>query len=522
MAKTAASNYLGVYISPKEICIAQVKIGKDSRPEPEHLIKFPTDFPVKEGMQRPLSLNNDFFSEKAAWVAPFKQAVKKISWSTSSVVVTLSPQFAILRYFVMPSIERRFWSKSIPLESKKYIPVSFEEVVYDFNAIPAEGGKKLGVLFGLTQRKSVEFITETLKGAGLTLAALEINSASMERLFGFTDAKDHDAKGYIHFAENSTLMLFSHGGYPVLYRETESDSGGTMSERRRLDIKGAIQFVDRYVGGKDYKTIMLSGDGAEAWKGAAEKEAAPTPVGVWDIAKACSLKDNDAASLFAIGAALRDRAPAKLTLDISGITGALVLEKQVQGYVWNITFILGGFLLFLSLISETRLLMMSSAISSLNNKVIDFPELQGMDPDSLKKKIDGIQTNVKVLSTLVTDTDAVAPKLSAIAERIPVELWLTDIHYANPLSVSDISSGGKELTLTGETGLKGEAKISASALFAKSLKSAPEFKVFLPPAGTCDSTTEEGSQSAAPIMPGQFAAAPKSSAFTVMCSVKRK
>lgn len=523
MGKAPDKNYLGIYISPKEICIAQVKIGKDSKPEPEHLVKFPTGFPVKEGMLRPLSLNNDFFSEKAAWITPFRQAMKKVSWSSKEVVVTLSPQFAILRYFVMPAIERRFWSKSIPLESKKYIPVSFEEVSYDFNAVPADGGKKLGVLFGLTQRKSVEFIRETLKIAGLSLAAIEINSASMERLFGFADPKDHDAKGYIHFSESSTLMLFSHGGFPVLYRETEGDASGTMSERRRLDIKGAIQFVDRYVGGKDYKFIALSGDGAEAWKGAAEKESAPTPVTVWDAAAAVSIKDNDSASIFAMGAALRDRVPGKLLLDISGISTAILLEKQVQGYVWNVTFILGGFMLLLSLIAQTRLLMTSSEISSLNSKVMSFPELGGMDPDSIKRKIEGLQTNARLLSTLVSDPDVLAPKLAAVADTIPADLWLTDLRYANPLSVSEIGGAGKELTLTGETGLKGEGKIAVVNTFVKALKTAEDFKTFAPPLGAIDSTTEPGNATvSAAAMPGQFATGPKSSGFSVMCTVKRR
>ncbi|MHB0994758.1 MAG: pilus assembly protein PilM [Elusimicrobiales bacterium] len=523
MGKATDKNYLGIYISPKEICIAQVKIGKDSKPEPEHLVKFPTGFPVKEGMLRPLSLNSDFFSEKAAWITPFKQAIKQVGWSTKEVVVTLSPQFAILRYFVMPSIERRFWNKSIPLESKKYIPVSFEEVSYDFNAVPADGGKKLGVLFGLTQRKSVEFIRETLKAAGLNLAAIEINSASMERLFGFADQKDHDAKGYVHFSESSTLLLFSHGGFPVLYRETEGDSSGTMSERRRLDIKGAIQFVDRYVGGKDYKFIALSGDGAEAWKAAAEKESAPTPVAVWDVAAAVSIKDNDSASLFAMGAALRDRVPGKLLLDISGISTAIELEKQVQGYVWNMTFILGGFLLLLSLVAEVRLLMMGSEISSLNSKVAGFPELGGMDPDSIKRKIDGLQTNARLLSTLVSDTDVLAPKLAAVADAIPPDLWLTDMRYTNPLSVSEAGGAGKELILTGETGLKGEGKIAVVNNFAKALKVAEDFKVFAPPRGAIDSTTEDGSSAVSPVgMPGQLAVGPKSSGFTVMCTVKRR
>jgi len=520
MAKTDGNKYLGIYISPKEICIAQVKIGKDSRPEPEHLIKFATDFPVKEGMQRPLSLNNDFFSEKAAWLSHFKQAVKKVGWDTSSAVITLSPQFAILRYFVMPVIERRFWSKSIPLESKKYIPVSFEEVVYDFNPVPADGGKKLGVLFGLTQRKSVEFITETLKSVGLTLAAVEITPVSMERLFGFLDPKEHDSKGYIHFSENSTYMLFSHGGYPVLYRETESDSGGTMSERKRLDVKGAMQFVDRYVGGKEYKAIALSGDGADAWKPLAEKEAAPIPVQVWDSSKASGLKDNDAAALLASGAALRGRASGPVRLDISGISTAAVLEKQVQNYVWYITFVLGGLLLLLSLLAQARVLMLGSQISSLRAKGENVPELDGLDAATIGKKIEVLRTNSQILEGLVSDVDPIAPKLSAVVDRILPDLWLTDVSYSNPFALSEVQSGVKEMRLAGETYLRGEVKIRLVDAFSKSLKAAPEFKTFTPPFGGIDSTTEEGSRSAAPGDIGVKAR--KTSAFTVMCTYKRK
>ena len=521
MAKSEGLKHLGIYISPKEICFSQIRIGKDSRPEPEHLVKFPTDFPVKEGMMRPLSLNHDFFSEKAAWLSSFKQAVKKVSWDTTSVVVTLSPQFAILRYFVMPMIERRFWNKSIPLESKKYIPVSFEEVVYDFNPVPADGGKKLGVLFGLTQRKSVEFITETLKECGLTLAAVEITPVSMERMFGFLDAKEHDSKGYIHFSENSTYMLFSHGGYPVLYRETESEAGGTMSERKRLDVKGAMQFVDRYVGGKEYKAIAISGDGTDIWQPLTEKEAAPIPVQVWDPAGASSLKSNDAASLFASAAALRGRAPCPVSLDISGISTAAVLEKQVQNYVWMVTVVLGGLMLLLSLISQSRVLVLSSEITSLKAKGVNVPELDGMDAESIQKKISVLQTNSQILDGLVSDVDPIAPKLAAIADRISPDLWLTNVSYSNPFALSEVQSGAKELRLLGETYLHGERKLLLVDSFTKSLKAAPEFKSFSPPFGSIGNTTEEGGQAS---VLGDVSGVPKkkTSGYTIICAFKRK
>ena len=77
MAANGGKNHLGIYISPKEISIAQVRVGKGGKAEPEHLIRLPTNFAIKEGMLRPLSLNHEFFSEKASWIAPFKQADRK-------------------------------------------------------------------------------------------------------------------------------------------------------------------------------------------------------------------------------------------------------------------------------------------------------------------------------------------------------------------------------------------------------------------------------------------------------------
>ena len=513
---------LGIYISPSEICISQVRIGADLKPDIEHLVKFPTGFAVREGMLRPLSLNSEFFDEKAAWVNTFIQEVKKVDWDYAPAVVTLSQQFAILRYFVMPSMEKRFWSKSIPLESKKYIPISFEEVIYDFNAVHLADPKKLGVLFGLTQRKSVEFILNTLKAAGLKLSAVETNSASLERLLAFADPKGHDSKGYVHFSGSSAIMLFSHGGFPVLYRETEVESAGTMTDRRRLDVKGAVQFVDRYVGGKDYSTLALSGDGVDSWIPSIEKEAAPIAVQLWDAAKACSLKDNDAASMFSVGAALKSFVPGRLKLDISGISTAAMLEKQAQNYVLRVTAVLGGFLLLLSLMNEVRLLAVNSKISALQSQVLNVPELEGNDNDAIRAKIDVMNKNIKMFASLRSDADSLAPKLAAIADRITPDLWVTDIQYLNPISISEAQGASKELKISGETMLKGETRMRAVDAFSKSLKTAAEFKIFTPPLGGVEYTIEPDSPDSEAMGFSPGPSIQKAGVFSIICTSKKK
>ena len=307
----------------------------------------------------------------------------------------------------------------------------------------------------------------------------------------------------------------------MLYRETESESGGGMSDRKRLDIKGAMQFVDRYVGGKDYKAVMLSGDGVDLWKPVAEKEAAPIPVETWEAGKLCGLKDNDSAALLAAAAALRGRTGGPASPDISGVSTAANLERQVQSYVWNITFVLGGLLLLLTLLAQGRLLMASSKVATLRARVMNVPELNGMDAGTIRGKIDDMQVSAQTLDVLVSEVDPLAPKLAAIADHIPSDLWVGVITYTNPFNFSEGQSGLKELRISGSTYTRGEVKGRLVDNFTKALKAAEEFKVYTPPMGGIDSTTE----SAAPTGPdaGGFQPAGRmTSEFSVMCTRKRK
>lgn len=494
---------LGIYIDPAAIYILQVRPGKE-KTEVEHLLKIPTGFSFKEGVMRPLSLNNDFFNEKASWITPFKQAVKKISWRTQSATVTFSQHFGILRYFVMPYVERKYWSKSIPIESKKYIPVAFEEVIYDFTAYPMEEGKKLGVLFGLTQRKSVEFLFSVFKDAGLQMSSLEMSACSMERFLAFTDPKEHDDKAYVHFSGDTACMLLASGGYPVLYRESDFGGGSAMSERKRLDVKGAFQFVSRYAGGREYKKLMISGDSVDAWKGPAEQES-PVPVEVWDPARSGGLKSNDAGAFFALGAALRGAAPGKIKIDITGVAASQSVEQKVSSYVWTVVAVLGSLLLLLSLINHIRIYMLSSKTAALMAQVGDVSAFQGQTPDSIRQAIETGTAEARMARALLADTEVVAPKLQSIGDNIPDELWIETFSYSNNLPVSDMISAGKEIVVEGYTKLNGQAKFSVVDFYAKKLKEDPGLRFFRPPNGSIEfnldaskERDEEGSDGAAP------------------------
>ncbi len=506
---------LGIYISPKEIAIAQVTDQGNSKVQVEHLIKIPVIFEGSEKIQRPLVLNNNFFDEKAQWVNPFKQALKKIDWKNKKVVITLSSHFSILRYFVMPAVERRYWSKTIPLESKKYIPVSFDEVSFNYVVRPNIADKKLNILFGMTNKKTVEFLINLLKSVGLQLSSIESSACSIERLFSFINPK-HDSNAYVHFSESVSYMIFSNDGCPVLFRENDMKGASGISERKRLDIKGAQQFVGRYLGKKAYSNLMLSGDNLDVWRSIAEAES-PIPIAQWEPPKQLNIKSNALSSLFSIGASLKLNPKNKLPIDFSGISTAALLEKNVISYVKTATIVLSAMILFFTFINQFKLYVLSRKINKHYAAIGDVSQFKGMTADTIKSTTEKLQQNLRMLQILVANKNLLAPKMSFITDAIPQHLWLDKIAYTNPFASSEFQSGVKELRLEGETTLRGSLKSRWVEIFYKKLKQSKEFKIYQPPKGNIEfgmnaAVVGEGNENVIKI---------KSSGFIITCRIKQ-
>ena len=509
---------LGIYISPKEIAIAQVNYQGNTAVQVEHLIKIPVEFEGADKVQRPLVLNNSFFDEKAQWVNPFKQSLQKIDWKTKKVVITLSSHFSILRYFVMPAVERRYWSRTIPLESKKYIPVSFDEVSFDYVVHPNAADKKLNVLFGMTNKKTIEFLINLLKSLGLELSSIESSACSIERLFSFINPK-HDSNAYVHFSESMSYIIFSNDGCPVLFRENDMEGASGMTERKRLDIKGAQQFVGRYLGKKAYTNVMLSGDNLALWQSVAEAES-PIPVAQWEPSKLLNIKSNASSSLFSIGSSLKLNPKSKLPIDFSGISTAALMERNVQSYVKTLTIVLSAIILFFTLFNQFQVYILSAKINKYYSIVGDVSEFQGMTADTVKSNTEMLQQNLRMIQTLLQGKDVLAPKLGVIAGVIPKYLWINEIFYTNPLGSSEMQAGSKALKITGETNLTGTLKSRFVVMFHKTIKQSKEFDVYAPPRGSIEFNMDAGA-TAYDDNPGESTGKIKSSGFTIQCSVKK-
>lgn len=474
MAKS--SDKLGIFFDLNEITLSVCSVS-GGKIKAKTQVSIPTEFQLKEKVVKPISLNSEFFNEKQPWINRFKEAVKKNSFSSMQANISLSHNFSITRFFTMPYVDRKFWNKSIPIESKKYIPVSFEEMSYDFYAFPLLNNSKIAVLFGITQRKTVEFLLGLFKELSMTMIGMETSALSFERLLMSVDSNEHEKKVYVHFSGPNSYSFFSYKGCPVIFRESSTESSSTMSERKSLDLKGSMAFVKRYVPDQEYTSVVLSGEHVDLWQKIAQNESG-LPVKTLDFSSVSDFKKNDFSILTSAGASIISYIPQARSIDISGISAGKKVAKQLQFAIMSIVGFISSIFLFLGLLNTVRAMSMSSKLNKYSSSMSELAEFNGMTNEMITEKIEKMKNQNQIVKSLFSNKDFLAPKMSAIADSIPKSLWVKELTYISQIGSSEMSKEDKYLEIKGETSLKGDDKLNAIDFFMKKLKSANEFKGF--------------------------------------------
>src|SRR3989339_2031734 len=111
---------MGIYLSTEAITVAELQM-QNGQIKTNHFVRVPFSTEQKEQTQRG-GINTAFFGPDAKWPDILGQIIGQVAWKKKQAVVSLSAQFDISRYFLMPKVERRFLKQSVALEAKKYIP----------------------------------------------------------------------------------------------------------------------------------------------------------------------------------------------------------------------------------------------------------------------------------------------------------------------------------------------------------------------------------------------------------------
>lgn len=467
---------LGLYISPEALFLSEAHLGDGGKPAVDHVVRVPVPPNLKAPAQgaKAGALNAEFLARVDDLAKILEESLAKIAWSTKFVTVTLSHHFGILRYFAMPSVERRFWAMSVPLEAKRYIPIPFDELSYDFQVFPPSTGfDKKGrqvVLFGVTPLQNVENIKLLVTRLGLQLAGLELSHCSVARVLSQVDPGSASGPtARVHFDDKVVHILVTNHGLPILTREITLATPSPQMESRKLDMKGCVDFCRNQLGMGEAPRLTLSGSTQEmeSWKAVLSQETG-LAAEHQELSKLVAVKGSEWGGVGSLGASLRAQAPGVLQVDLCKVGRVPQEEKDAVLTLLKASGAAALFFVALGFMNQVRIFYYDRELSSLRRTVAVLPAFQGKKPEEIEKMIAQMRTGSSTFAHLSGSRLGATGVLTVLAEQTPDRVWLKSLNYQSPLLASGDS--GSVLDLSGHTSAENQPKeLEISTQFKENL-----------------------------------------------------
>ncbi|MBR5151678.1 MAG: hypothetical protein IKW71_02465, partial [Elusimicrobiaceae bacterium] len=338
---SAHPDCLGIYIGIDEIYVAQ-SAKRDGGVVLESLIRVPVNIADKTRL-KPLDLNESYFTMDN-WLDSLGKVTAKKSWNTNKVVVSLAPEFCLLRHFVISiPLKRQEWAEGIPNEARKYIHFSFDKAAYAYHVYEFETAatkqKRLGVVFAMTTQTVLARLEKGLKSLGLELVSVEPDCLSLARVFSDNDKEAVGDAGrvYSFFGKERASFVFLNGKIPVLEREVEI-SGSLPAERRRFEITNSTEFIAKQLERDPFEEAVIMGYHTDQWRAALEADARK-PVRVWDLKEVFGIETKSSGEMASIGASGKFFDQKVPDIDFTKRNRLSAYEFNASWTMWKIVFI---------------------------------------------------------------------------------------------------------------------------------------------------------------------------------------
>ena len=441
---------VGIYIGIDEIYVAQ-SVKHEGGVSLESLIRVPVNL-MDRSKLKPLDLNESFFTMDY-WKDALSKVTAKKSWSTTKVVVSLSPEFCLLRHFVISiPLKRQEWAEGIPNEARKYVHFPFDKAVYAYHVYEFETAatkqKRLGVVFAMTTKAIIASLEKGLKAVGLDLVSVEPSCLSLGRAFCENDKEAVGDSGRIYsfFGKEMVNFVFMNGAVPVLDRSVEI-LGSIPAERRRFEINNSAEFIAKQLEKDPFEEIVVVGYNTDQWISVLETEARK-PVRKWDLSEVFGIETKSAGEVAAIGASgkfLDD-----ITPDIDFTKGKRLssYEFNASWMMWKVVF--GLVILMLLFLVKSYIDMLVTNYQLKKKQVVTsqtLDDFRGLSSTQLQTNLNNIKAQNDALTDVYVNSPLVTPVLDGIAHAMIGDMWLTRVVYTAPFPTD--RPGGGNLTIEG-------------------------------------------------------------------------
>ena len=446
---------LGIYIGIDEIYVAQ-SAKREGGVALESLIRVPVNIMDKSKL-KPLDLNEEYFAMDT-WLDALGKVTAKKSWNTNKVVVSLAPEFCLLRHFVITvPLKRKEWAEGVPNEARKYIHFTFDKAAYAYHVYEFETAatkqKRLGVVFAMTTQSIIERLKKGMKALGLELVSVEPDSLSLGRVFSDNDKEAIGDGGRIYsfFGKERASFVFLNGMVPILGRDVEI-AGAIPAERRRFEITNSTEFIAKQLERDPFEEAVIMGYHPEQWRAALEADARK-PVRLWDLKEVVGIETKSVGEMAAIGASGKFFNQKVPDIDFTKGNRLTAFEFNASWMMWKIALLV--VVLMLLFLGKSYLGVLSANYQlkkkegSAKNTVEDF---RGLSSAELRSNLENIKMQNETLARVYANTPLLTPILVGVANSMQQNMWLTRINYTSNFPSTARGNGSLEITGTISSG----------------------------------------------------------------------
>ena len=470
---------LGIYIGIDEIYIAQ-SVKRKGGVSLESLICVPVNL-MDRNKLRPLDLNESFFTMDN-WKEALAKVTTKKSWSTNKVVVSLAPEFCVLRHFVISvPLKRQEWAEGIPSEARKYIHFPFDKAsssyyVYEFQTA-ATKQKRLGVVYAMTTKVIVASLEKGLKSVGLDLVAVEPSCLSSTRTFCNNDkeAVGNGGRIYSFFGREKANFVFLNAMAPVLERDVEISSS-VPAERRRLGITNSIEFIAKQLEKDPFEEVVIAGQNIDQWEPVLAAESRK-PVRKWSLKEVFGIDTKSIGEVAAIGASGKFLDELMPDIDFARGKRLSANDFRASWTLWKIVLI--AIVLMVAFLFKNYVSMLITGYQLRKTKAVvsqTLEDFKGLSLTQLQTNLENIRTQNDSLTEVYVNSPLVTPILEAIGRSVSDNMWLSKIVYKAPFPAKRPGEGSLVIEGSIQSDKDGSEDLVIGGKFKDSLTRQPALK----------------------------------------------
>ena len=200
----------------------------------------------------------------------FRQAAEKIlknkSVSAKKVVTAIPGDAAIIRYIKVPYMTEDELKNMIPYDAEQYIPLSMEQVVFDYEVleeVEEDGQKKLEVLIVAVKNETMNQHLEILKDSGITPQAIDVDAFALCNAHGLNAGDEEegglraDTVALINMGAKITSVTITEKSIPHLTRDVNIGGNNFTKEIQR---EFGVSFSQAEELKKQHAVIMVESD----------------------------------------------------------------------------------------------------------------------------------------------------------------------------------------------------------------------------------------------------------------------